>query len=772
MLAAAVPQIPLLAHLEGTVLPSDERSVWCSNHEQLVNAAGKGAAVPSMRPLTAQDLQDQLRAPAILSYPQHAKMVASILGRLSGVPGLETAMSSNSSSSSGAHGVGAAGAGAGAESLGGPERAPTVELAHNVLLDLLVSLRRGLAPQPPASCIAARSFIRMLRQGVDSLCGACLSLAADSGNGAVSNTSAPFRLLELVGAEGGVVVCGSVLAQVLLGVAATETSGSSSARLALWLYLLQSYDLATAGSLEACIEATLDAVSRLDLKAQAAVLGLLGTLQGYSPQNASDIGARITAALGKMLLPMTNLACCPGGQAVSPPGLELLDRVVRAGQADCGRPALQRLCTVLVGFMFSTMQPQERGGATATAAAAAWQTALQQQVQHVIWGLAKSAGVGGLLVGLLFDEALAQTPDSIFAGGTAGKNVAGPRTGASKYGSLLKDNSEGFANRGGYFYTGKIGRGIKPRSAEESGVGGAAGGGGLAPTKATVQWENVVLLLETISGCCTSDAAGQEALAAKLAARLTPHTPVPSLLAYKDLLPRPSPYPRDQLLARSFDSNPLLWHLLLLGGENPASFARGCFDLAIGLLVTAIARWHSFASAHERVTSFSMMSYETAVGLAERPSKGTKGQPGGGVAQVMAGDNAGLLSTTLLLLDVFRVAMLAPAPLCNIGDVAPFVKVGDLVKMMTLLFKYTSDNPPSSSHYTYTQWAAPASGAKPPREGEWSRAFPKELGEEEHLGPLRAIFIANMETVGPLYGLHFGANTASVKAAAAAAGKA
>ena len=363
-----------------------------------------------------------------------------------------------------------------------------MELAHKVLLDLLVSLRRGLAPQPPASCISARSFIRMLRQGVDSLCGACLILAADTENGAVSNSSAPFRLLELVGAEGGVVVCGSVLAQILLrGAAVGEANGSSSARLVLWLHLLQSYDLATAGSLEACVEATLDAVPALGGAGRAAVLSRLGTLQGYSPPAGSDIGTRITTALGKLLLPMTTLACsssggpgCSHGAATnspaSVPGLELLDRVVRAGHVNCGRPALQRLCTVLVDRLFSTMQRQQQqqhgggsgaGAGSATAAAAAveggQQAALQRQLQHVLWGLASNAGVAGLLVGLLFDEALAQTPDSVFIGGAAGNNVAGSAAaGAVKYGSLLRDNAEGFANRGGYFYTGKIGKCAPP----------------------------------------------------------------------------------------------------------------------------------------------------------------------------------------------------------------------------------------------------------------------------------------------------------------------
>ena len=786
MLAAAVPQIPTLVHLESKVTPTDSKSVWCLNHEQLseANRPGAGAspsadAAPSTRPLVAQDFQDQLRAPTILNYPQHAKLIASVLGRLSGVSGLETALAAGSGSGSGngssssegdrggsggaaSPGASAAAAAAAADApISSADRAPTMELAHKILLDLLVSLRRGLTPQPPASCISARSFIRMLRQGVDSLCSACLSLAADTEDGAVSNSSAPFRLLELVGAEGGMVVCGSVLAQILLQATASETAGSSStARLALWLHLLQSYDLATAGSLEACVEATLDAALALDAEAQAAVLGLLGTLQGFCrPRVTADIGARITTALGKLLLPMTTLACSsgsPGSAAISPvsePGLELLDRVVSAGQVNCGRPALQRLCTILVEYLFSTMQRQQqhnpqKGAVSAQAAAGA--AALQRQVQHVLWSLARKSGVAGLLVGLLFDEALAQTPDDVFVGGTAGNNVADSAGGAAKYSSLLGDNAEGFANRGGYFYTGKIGRGLKPKATT------GHGGPGAGAAESNMHWENVVLLLETLSGCMSEESAGQETLVSKLTARLTPHTPVPPLQAYRDILPRPSPYPRDQLLARSFDSNPLLWHLLLLGAENPANFARGCFDLAVGLLVTAIARWHSFASARERVTSFTMLSYKEAIMLAERPSGGSKGKAGGGGAQVMPKDNANLLTSTMLLLDVFRMAKLAPAPLCNVGDVASFVNVADLVKMMMLLFKYASENPPSPSQFTYTPSDAPANDAAPSRAGEWSRAYPKELSQEEHLGPLQAIFIANMESIGPLYGLHFG----------------
>jgi hypothetical protein len=311
-----------------------------------------------------------------------------------------------------------------------------------------------------------------------------------------------------------------------------------------------------------------------------------------------------------------------------------------------------------------------------------------------------------------------------------------PSSAAAKYGSLLRDNSEGIANRGGYFYTGKIGRGLT-RKAASAAVNGEVFNG---------QWENSVLLLETLCGCM-ADGNTHETLVVKLVARLTPHTPVPPLQHYREILPRRSSYPRDQLLIQLFDSNPLMWHLFLLGADNPAYFAR-CFELTIGLLVIAIARWHSFANARERLTSFSMMSYQRSVELAANPADM-------GETPVMASENPSGLTSTLLLLEVIRVAQLAPAPLANVGDIAGFMKAGDLVKVLTLLFKYASDNPPAMSQYTYTKWAAPASGTKPPKDGQWSRNFPRELHREEHLGPLRSIFIENMETLGPLYSLYF-----------------
>jgi len=108
-------------------------------------------------------------------------------------------------------------------------------------------------------------------------------------------------------------------------------------------------------------------------------------------------------------------------------------------------------------------------------------------------------------------------------------------------------------------------------------------------------------VLETIAACLAS--AGHDILASKIVSHATPHTSVPNMQHYREILPKLSTLPRDVAVIKSFDDARALWDVLLLASKSPVTFCR-CFDLVVSLLATVIGRWSSFDNARNRVSAF------------------------------------------------------------------------------------------------------------------------------------------------------------------------
>jgi hypothetical protein len=422
LLAELGRELPDIVTLH-TAAPPGERAVW-RTHDDVggVERGGEGgpsgsAGGAAVQELTGEVLCEQLRAPLILSHPTQARAIAGLLAGLIGSEGLARAMDGADSgniqrlaSVANGHlnrnsGSGGVLAPTGRARAAVVPKSPTCNLAiaghaHKVLLDLLVALRRGLRVKPPADTINARSFIRELRVGLDGLVDACIASPgthppSDCGGGgvvggggvrdgeekgtggaaaaaaaaatAVSNTSVEFRLLELVGDEGGTVTCATILSRILLrsGANAAASGGAAGAassrarRIALWALLVRSFDAFATGALAGSVVATVEALGNADAADAAEVLEILAVLVRYDADDL-DVGHRVAAVLGRMLLPLVGL-CRKGGALVGEvagKALELVDLLVRARQfGGKGAPTSQRVCIEMVRVPLPVVTP-------------------------------------------------------------------------------------------------------------------------------------------------------------------------------------------------------------------------------------------------------------------------------------------------------------------------------------------------------------------------------------------------------------------------------
>lgn len=655
--------------------------------------------------LTGAALCEQLRAPVILSHPSQARGIVGLLGRLAGSVGIERAMRLPETVASTVS-----------------DTVDTVEvtsLARTALLDLLVALRRGLAAAPPPASINARSFIRELRAGTGELIEACMNTKETSLASALE-----FRLLELIGGEGGVGTCGSILSRVLLRLPRRGGKGKDDLvhQLTLFILLVRSFDVDASGALEDAVESTVEALGKSVVDNAAGVLEVL-TVVVNRDNDEFDIGHRTAAVLGRMLVPLTKL-CRPSGGLVSCRALELLDAVITArhfGQA--GSTALQRACARLTDILFAAVRSGNRE--------------VTIRAQHVLYALATRAEMAALVVGQLVDAVVSAQNARLFARldrrevprtAAIEHATAMSATSTSKSTALLAGNRAGLTNRRGYFYTGTIGRGLDRQSKVPSNRY-------CVSSESATGLGTVGLVLETILGCLSP--MGHEALALKLVAQLTPHAAVPSMQQYLELLPQLSSFPRDIALCRKVDDNPMLWHILPIAASNPRQFCR-CSELIIGLLASTIGRWRAFGLANDRITSFTTMPYDKAVAIAADPHSAGH--------HALARDNHQLLETTLALLETIRVGLLAPPPLCDVGGFAQVLTASDMVRVLMLLFRYVARNQPVPE-----QFIPPADKAA----SQWRRQFPRALDEAEHIAPLRELFMDNIETLGPAFALYF-----------------
>jgi hypothetical protein len=145
-------------------------------------------------------------------------------------------------------------------------------------------------------------------------------------------------------------------------------------------------------------------------------------------------------------------------------------------------------------------------------------------------------------------------------------------------------------------------------------------------------------------------------------------------------------------------------------------------------------------------------------------AKAAATEPSSAIHNVMAKQNTDLLATTLLLLEMMRVALLAPPPLCDVGDYAASLSVKDLVKVLMVLFSYVSKNPPATVQYQRSNDGAGSSGSVGAFEssstfdnnaGKWQRLYLTALDEEEHISVLCKVFMDNIELLGSVFALHF-----------------